>query len=352
MTYRHSRPVPDPAFVDGTTITVEGKGGADVPAFTASVTAPAPLTGYTPPSSLSRSGYTATWTPVSGAEMLIIIGAVSSRAREGVIVLCRVADTGTFTVPASTLALIPSFFDQAIVVVARIAETVQIAGDIRVMIDAISSVGSGPFPLAPSERERPSVRRACDGVAQSCVDREMWPRLYVSVALGLGGVSRNGSVPPTSGGSWKLQFGQRLAQGLHLVEEMTSLGEGYISAYPTDTSEIHVAFGAGVRWTPFKPRPRRQSFQFLFPCPFIDRHAFYVTAVVGANLRDRITVMTPTEWFEETAWSPMASVAVGLPQIQGSDWWLGPELREQLAYYDGRVQRGWMFSFAIHLNAW
>jgi hypothetical protein len=120
---------------------------------------------------------------------------------------------------------------------------------------------------------------------------------------------------------------------------MTSLGDAYISPYPTDTSEANLAFGAGIRWTPFKPRRRRASLQFLIPGPFSDFHAFYVTAVAGANVRDRVTVVTPTGWVEETAWSPMASVAVGLLEIQGNDWSLGPELREQLAYYDVTHQR-------------
>ena len=55
---------------------------------------------------------------------------------------------------------------------------------------------------------------------------------------------------------------------------------------------------------------------------------------------------------EATAWSPMASIAVGLPEIQGHDWSFGPEFREQLARYDGHLQRGWELSLAIHLNSW
>jgi hypothetical protein len=348
ITYKHLGPVQDPAFVDGTTITVEAKGGTDLPAFTASVTAPAALAGYAPPTSLSRTGYTATWTPAQGAQILIIIGAVNRRAKDAVLVMCRVEDTGTFTVPASTLALIPSFFDQAIVMVARVAETVQPVGDTRVLIDAISSVRSGPFELAPSDRDRSSAA----GVAPSCVRCESSPRSFLGVAFGLGGVSRIGNVPPTGGSSWRFQLGQRLAHGLHLVEEIDAIGSGYISPYPTNTAEQHLAMGAGIRWTPFKPRRHRTALFAGALGPFTDILAFYLTAVVGADLRGRITQTTPTESVEESAWSPMASLALGLAEIQGNDWSFGPEFREQIAYFDGHVQRGWMLLITIHLNAW
>ena len=55
---------------------------------------------------------------------------------------------------------------------------------------------------------------------------------------------------------------------------------------------------------------------------------------------------------EQVAWSPMASLAVGLLEIQGRDWSLGPEYREQLAHFDGHFQRGWLLLIAIHLNGW
>jgi hypothetical protein len=85
--------------------------------------------------------------------------------------------------------------------------------------------------------------------------------------------------------------------------------------------------------------------------PFIDPSAVYFTAVVGAAFRDRVTTMM-TESSEDTAWSPMASLAVGWLEIQGRDWTLGPEFRGQLARFDGRLQRDWQLMIAIHLNQW
>jgi len=48
----------------------------------------------------------------------------------------------------------------------------------------------------------------------------------------------------------------------------------------------------------------------------------------------------------------MASLALGWLEIQGHDWSFGPEFREQVAYHDGHLQRGWMLLGAIHLNGW
>ncbi len=314
--------MPNPSYVDGAQITVEASGGPDLPSFTGTVTAPQELAGYSPPTSLSRTGgYTATWTAVAESEILIVIGAINAR-RESLVVVCRVRDTGTFTVPASTFNLIPRSLDRAILIVARIAETVQILGDTRVIIDVVSSVMSGPFTLnvvAPQKQQGP---------------REASPRLFLTLGFGY-----------SNGTTWRFQLGQRLAHGLHLVEDFNSLGSGYISA---DTLEDHLSFGAGIRWTPFEPRPEPSRFPLA---PFIDTRAFYLTAVIGAGLRARQTE-TMTGFNEDTAWSPMASLAVGLLEIQGRDWTLGPELRGQLARFDGKLQRDWQLMLAIHLNQW
>lgn len=129
------------------------------------------------------------------------------------------------------------------------------------------------------------------------------------------------------------------------------MNTSYFAPYPMTTAENQVSMGAGVRWTPFKPAPipaRAASFLGTF----VDIRAFYLTAVLGANLRDRYTYPSATETIETTAWSPMASLAVGLLEIQGHDWSLGPEFREQIAYYDGQLQRGWCLTIAIYLNTW
>lgn len=345
--YDHGGSVPDPAYEDGAIITVEGSGGADVPAFTAAVTAPAALSGYVPPTSLSRRGFTATWDAGAGPEIRIVLVAIQPRTRDARAVICRVPDTGTFSVPASVFRRIPPAYDHVTVAVARRAETTQVIGGVRVTLAALSHVAAGPVFL-----ERPAPSRDRDATLRPPVAPRS-PRLFASFGFGFGGVSRVRDVPPTRGASWRVQLGQRLTRRLHLVEEANGIVADYISPSPTD-SEAHGSLGAGLRWTPLEPRPRptRVPRGVLFPGGHVDRRAFYVTAVVGANLRSRLTEVTSTEATEKTAWSPMMSVAVGLLGIQGNDWSLGYVFRQQLTRYDGRLQRGWQFMVAVHLNEW
>jgi hypothetical protein len=84
-----------------------------------------------------------------------------------------------------------------------------------------------------------------------------------------------------------------------------------------------------------------------FDAPYIDVAALFVTAVVGANMRERIAGMTT-----ETAWSPMASLSLSYLMLQGHDWAFGSEFREQLAHYDGRIQAGWQVLITADLNVW
>lgn len=321
VSYR-SRSIPN-YYAERAPLTVETSGGSDIPPFTATVDAPIELAGYSPPTSLSRTaGYTATWTAVAGAEMLIVLAAFDER-RHSVWLVCRVPDTGTFTIPPKTFKLIPSSLDRVILTVARIAETARLVGDTRVMIDAISSVMSGPFSIG--ELVEPP---------KPLPPLEVSPRIFLSVGFGLGG---------SYGTTWRFQLGQRLSRRFHLVEELNALGRGDLTA---DTTEEFTSFGAGIRWTPFKPRPSAG----LFPlAPFTDITAFHFTAVIGAAARDRITT-TMTETTDDSAWSPMASLAVGLFELKGRDWALGPEFRGQLARFDGKFQRDLQMMIAIHLN--
>ena len=333
----------DPSFADGATLTMEATGGADIAAFSASVTAPNALTGYETPRTLARSGVTASWAPESGTAIMIVVGATNPRIGQSVLVVCRLADTGSYTIPASTFALIPPSFDQAIVSVARVAESVRMVGNARITVEAVSGIGAGPFTLPPP----PPVSVATAPSAAQCVHCLTSPRLFFGVAVGAGGASRIADVAPIRGSANRLQLGQRLGRGVHLIEEVTHLGSDGRS--PTGISEDHSAFGVGLRWTPFAPRPRSMQASWIWPAPFVDIHAFYFTMIVGADVRDRVTSSTQ---IDESAWSPMASLAMGLLEIQGQDWSLGPEFREQLARYDGHFQPSFMWLLAVHLNAW
>jgi hypothetical protein len=312
--YAREGALPRPAFVDGAAITVEAAGGSDIPAFSAQVTAPPTLAGYSQPRVLSRDGYAARWAGATGSEILIAILAFD-HARHELVVVCRVPDTGSFNVPRSTFAMLPPAFDSGIVIFGRVAETVQVVGDTRIMVDVVSSAGpSTPLRIEPpvmqSDRLRPTSR------------------FFVALAFDFG-------VPKM----FKLQFARRLGRDLHLVAEMTETGSEYTLGLP-DTRESYSSLGVGVRWTPIGIS--RNFFVF----------APYATAIVGAEARDRITETGPGVFTDDTAWSPMASLATGVMEFSGRDWQVGPELRVQVARFDGNLQHDWQMMLAIHLNAW
>lgn len=146
--YTTTPAVPATVFAPGATLTVQAAGG-DVPAFTATVTAPSTLAGFTPPTtSLSRAaGYTATWTAGGGQGMwLIVIAEIGTGAD---VVLCRVPDTGSFAIPASTFALIPALATKAAVGLARVSEANVAIGQGSVAVVVASTASSKLLTLAP-----------------------------------------------------------------------------------------------------------------------------------------------------------------------------------------------------------
>ena len=146
--YATSGTVPKPAFTAGDTITFTGQGGADVGAFTASVTAPAAITGYTVPTSISRSGYTATWTAGAGPTMWLIAAGFDNLGH-GAYTICVVNDTGSFTIPATTFAMFPSTADMAYVGLGRVSPMTKNVGGVMVTVQATSYETSGSIAMTP-----------------------------------------------------------------------------------------------------------------------------------------------------------------------------------------------------------
>jgi hypothetical protein len=138
--------VPKPAFNAGATITISGNGGPDVGAFSGSVTAPAAIAGFTTPTSVSRAGYTATWTAGSGPTMWVIVAGFDASGH-GAIAICVVSDTGSFTVPASTFAMMPSAANMAFVGLGRVAPMTTTVGGVMITVQATSFVTSGAITL-------------------------------------------------------------------------------------------------------------------------------------------------------------------------------------------------------------
>jgi hypothetical protein len=349
LKYRAADRVPTPSFGDGATITVESTGGADIPAFSSSVTAPTSLAGYTPPKILSRSGYTATWTPGSGGTIMVAIHAGNPRTHTGDSLICRVEDTGAFTVPATAFALIPLSDDHAILMVGRVAETTLTAADVRVMIDAISFVGSGPFPLASSDHDvggsvpETNPQNLPGGhIARAVSDDEPQVHKFLILGWGMGGWSRLSNAAPSAGQVVTLQVGQRLRPRLHLVEEVDLVVGGAYSPDPTVT-EDHGSLLVGVRWSPFRSSRRAAPPSFI-PGRYGAPLAFYLRAAIGAGFNERATLTN-----DSVRWSPIVSAALGYLPAQGRDWALGMELREQVMHFSEGFQRDWAFVLIAQL---
>jgi len=105
---------PAGTFTPGGTYTLTGTGGSDVSAFTISATLPNAftITNWDALATISRGGpVTITWTQTGVDELLILLsGSAASGANTHTVVIgCAVpASTGTFTLPAGALALLPA----------------------------------------------------------------------------------------------------------------------------------------------------------------------------------------------------------------------------------------------------
>ena len=147
VSYSSGAPVPNPAFTAGATITFTAAGGADVGAFTATTTAPEALAGYTPPTTISRAGYTASWTAGTATTMWVILAAFDPSSGSGNGVVCRVGDTGSFMIPASTFAMIPASYNNGFVGIGRISPTTMMVGSTMVTVQATSYITSGQVTI-------------------------------------------------------------------------------------------------------------------------------------------------------------------------------------------------------------
>lgn len=135
---------PTNLFTDGATITVHADGAAEFPTFSGTVTAPTAIAGFTPPSTISRAGYTATWTAGAGPKIWVLLVGVHGSASDGII--CRVNDTGSFALPASTFALLPAIDTSGAIAIARVSENVLITPDVSLVAvtEALSLVTIAP----------------------------------------------------------------------------------------------------------------------------------------------------------------------------------------------------------------
>lgn len=120
-------PVPDPLPTDlfnaGATLSVTAP-GADFPAFTGSVVAPAAVVGFTPPASFSRSTPpTFTWTAGTSDYVWVEIVTLDMGGMSQAIFICPTTDDGSFAISTAMTALIPASHTFAGMVVVRINDT-------------------------------------------------------------------------------------------------------------------------------------------------------------------------------------------------------------------------------------
>lgn len=139
-------PIPKDLFSAGASLGIHAAGGADFVTFSATVTAPAPVAGFTPPTALSRAGYTATWTAGSGAVWVIVLG-ISGNT--GTTLLCKVPDSGSYTVSPASFALLPTTATSGTVVLARVTETTVATASGPVLVAIAADIQSGLIPINP-----------------------------------------------------------------------------------------------------------------------------------------------------------------------------------------------------------
>lgn len=141
VSYQEGGTIPDDVFAPGATISVQASGG-DLAAFNATVTAPAAFTGYTPPTTISRTtGTMLNWTAAPGGRTWVLMIAEDVFR----IVVCDVPDTGSYMLTPANLALIPpgATGTQGLqMLVGRAGTTEVTTANGTVLLLAIDSVGS------------------------------------------------------------------------------------------------------------------------------------------------------------------------------------------------------------------
>jgi len=136
VAYNPNPMTPNPLFAAGATIAITAVGSPDVPTFSTTLVAPTTLVGFTPPTTISRAaGYTATWTAGSGPSVSIEISA-STGANKPDVLICRVPDTGSYTVAPAAFALLPGTDNAALVFVSRTADSILAQPNVLVMVSS------------------------------------------------------------------------------------------------------------------------------------------------------------------------------------------------------------------------
>jgi hypothetical protein len=133
-------------FAAGAMIQVQAS-GAEFPAFSATVTAPSTLAGFTPPASISRAaGASLMWTAGGTGEIEAVVFGTNGSSTA---IVCLVPDNGSYTIAPSTLALLSSATTKAAIGLARTAITHVTSGDTDVDVSAGSTITKASVTITP-----------------------------------------------------------------------------------------------------------------------------------------------------------------------------------------------------------
>jgi hypothetical protein len=144
--YQTTPALPTDLFAPAATISLTAAGSPDFAGFSGTVTAPAALAGFTPPATMSRAGSTVTWTAGTATMMyVVVIGGDNTNVG---IVFCRVPDTGSYTIAASSFALLPAG-TMGSLVLGRANQTAITTTSGDVTLEAISASGAQDVTLTP-----------------------------------------------------------------------------------------------------------------------------------------------------------------------------------------------------------
>jgi hypothetical protein len=149
--YRPAPTLPADLLEAGMRLDVSTPGGADIGAFSGQVVVPSATTGFTMPTSISRTTPVAlSWTSSGADQAWVWIISIPDGLAAQRLLFCRTTDSGAFEVPAQALALLPADHPRAQMVLLRVNETEVIAGDARIQLWAAQTEAMlSPVTLQP-----------------------------------------------------------------------------------------------------------------------------------------------------------------------------------------------------------
>ncbi len=164
------------------------------------------------------------------------------------------------------------------------------------------------------------------------------PNLYVAVGAGGGGLTGTDTESFSSGMSWTVQLGYRVAPHLHALfnGDYTSFTRYSLDH---DFSQQQAALTLGVRWAPFEEPVSTRGSDFT---------NLYLKAALGAGhlIRQRYG-----EFFsvDQGAWGPAATLGVGWGVTRSEHFGLAVEASDSVVLYDGDTLRHNVgFNLVVH----